>query len=75
MFKAIFWNGIGFQKPHETPSSGRGAVSSGVHMALGLLTFLGEALHRIEAHEEMPKGIVAIKCIVVLRTMISWARR
>ena len=59
----------------ETPSSGRGAVSSGVHMALGFLTFLGEALHGIEAHEEVPKGIVAIKGIVVLRTMISWARR
>mmetsp|Transcript_30086 Transcript_30086/g.64850 ORF Transcript_30086/g.64850 Transcript_30086/m.64850 type:complete len:224 (-) Transcript_30086:409-1080(-) len=36
-------------------------------MALGFLTFLGEALHGIEAHEEVPKGIVAIKGIVVLQ--------
>ena len=42
-------------------------------MALGFLTLLGEALHGIEAHEEMAKGIVAIKGIVVLRTTVPWS--
>lgn len=65
-------NEIGcFQKP-QAPIC-RGAIGSGVHVALGFLTLLGEALHGIEAHEEMAKGIVAIKGIVVLRTTVPWS--